>query len=43
MPVLANPGYEGAGHGIHVLVKKPAGARELDIDTRARIKQNLSL
>jgi len=36
MPVLADPGYEGAGHGIHVPVKKPAGAGELDIDTRAR-------
>jgi integrase len=36
MPVLADPGYEGAGHGVHVTVKKPAGVRELDIDTRAR-------
>ena len=36
MPVLANPGYEGAGHGVHVPVKKPAGVKELDIDTRAR-------
>jgi DDE superfamily endonuclease len=36
MPVLADPGYEGAGHGVHVPVKKPAGAGELDIDTRAR-------
>ncbi len=36
MPVLADPGYEGAGHGIHVPVKKPAGVKELDIDTRAR-------
>jgi hypothetical protein len=36
MPVLADPGYEGAGHGVHVPVKKPAGVRELDIDTRAR-------
>ena len=26
MPVLADPGYEGAGHGVHVPVKKPAGA-----------------
>ena len=30
------PGYEGAGHGVHVPVKKPAGVRELDIGTRAR-------
>ena len=36
MPVLADPGYEGAGHGIHVPVKKPAGGRELDINTRTR-------
>jgi hypothetical protein len=36
MPVPADPGYEGAGHGVHVPVKKPAGAKELDIDTRAR-------
>ena len=27
MPVLADPGYEGAGHGVHVPVKKPAGVR----------------
>jgi DDE superfamily endonuclease len=30
MPVLADPGYEGAGRGVHVPVKKPAGAGELD-------------
>jgi hypothetical protein len=36
MPVLADPGYEGAGHGVHVPVKKPAGLKEPDIDTRAR-------
>jgi hypothetical protein len=36
VPVLADPGYEGAGHGVHVPVKKPAGVKELDIDTRAR-------
>ena len=35
MPVLADPGYEGAGHGVHVPVKKPAGVKELGIDTRA--------
>ena len=33
MPVLADLGYEGAGHGIHVPVKKPAAVRELDIRT----------
>ena len=36
MPGLADCGYEGAGHGVHVPVKKPAGVKELDIDTRAR-------
>jgi IS5 family transposase len=36
MPVLADPGYEGAGHGVHVPMKKPAGVKELDINTRAR-------
>ena len=36
MPVLADPGYEGAGHGVHVPVKKPAGVKELNVDTRAR-------
>jgi len=36
VPVLADPGYDGAGHGVHVPVKKPAGAKELDINTRAR-------
>jgi hypothetical protein len=36
MPGLADPGYEDAGHGVHVPVKKPAGVKELDIDTRAR-------
>ena len=36
MPLLADPGYEGAGHGVHVPVKKPAGVKELDINIRAR-------
>ena len=35
MLVLADPGYQGAGHGVHVPVKKPAWVKELDIDTRA--------
>jgi hypothetical protein len=35
MPVLADPGYEGAGHGVHVPVKQPTNGRELDVDTRA--------
>jgi hypothetical protein len=36
MPVLADPGYEGAGHGVHVPVKTAAGVKGLDIDTRVR-------
>jgi len=32
----ADSGYEGAGAGVHVPVKKPAGGRELDPDTRTR-------
>ncbi len=36
LPVLADPGYEGAGHGVYVPVKTPAGVREPDISTRAR-------
>jgi len=35
MLVLADPGYQGAGHGVHVPVNKPAWVKELDIDTRA--------
>src|SRR5438034_331947 len=27
MPALADLGYEGAGHGVHVPVKKPAGGK----------------
>jgi DDE superfamily endonuclease len=29
-------GYEGAGHGVHVAVEKPAGVKELDIDNQTR-------
>ncbi len=35
LPVLADSGYEGAGCGVHVPVKKPAGGG-LDVDTRTR-------
>jgi DDE superfamily endonuclease len=35
LPILADSGYEGAGAGVHVPVKKPCGG-ELDIDTRTR-------
>jgi DDE superfamily endonuclease len=34
MPVLADPGYEGAGQGVLTPVKQPADGSELDIDTR---------
>ena len=36
MPVLADGGYEPAGHGIHTPLRKPAGVKELDIATQAR-------
>ena len=29
--MLADGGYEGAGHGVLTPVKKPAGMKELDI------------
>jgi hypothetical protein len=35
LPLLADSGYEGAGAGVHVPVKKPARG-ELDPDTRTR-------
>ncbi len=36
MPCLADPGYEGAGHGVHTPVKQPTDGSELDISTRTR-------
>jgi DDE superfamily endonuclease/Helix-turn-helix of DDE superfamily endonuclease len=36
LPVLAGSGYEGAGAGVHVPVKKPPRGGELDIGTRTR-------
>jgi hypothetical protein len=33
---LVGPGYEGAGPGILLPVKQPAGGGKLDIDTRTR-------
>ena len=36
LPTLADPGYDGAGIGIHMPVKQPADGQELDIDTRTR-------
>jgi hypothetical protein len=35
LPFLADSGYEGAGAGVHVPVKKPRGG-ELDINTKTR-------
>jgi hypothetical protein len=34
LPTLADPGYEGAGIGIHIPFKQPHGNRELDIGSR---------
>jgi DDE superfamily endonuclease len=36
LPTLADPGYDGAGSGIHVPVRHPADGRDLDIDSRTR-------
>ena len=36
LPTLADPGYDGAGIGIHIPVRHPADGRDLDIDTRTR-------
>ena len=36
LPALADPGYDGAGIGICIPVKQPAGGRDLDINTRTR-------
>ena len=36
LPALADPGYDGAGIGIHMPVKQPPGGRDLDINTRTR-------
>jgi hypothetical protein len=36
LPALADTGYDGAGIGIHMPVKQPAGGRDLDINTRTR-------
>lgn len=34
LPVLADGGYDGAGHGIHTPFKQPADGRRLDVDNR---------
>ncbi len=36
LPTLADPGYDGAGIGIHIPVRQPADGRDLDINTRTR-------
>jgi hypothetical protein len=36
LPTLADLGYDGAGIGILIPVKQPAGAQDLDINTRTR-------
>jgi hypothetical protein len=36
LPTLADPGYDGAGIGVHTPVKQPTNGAELDIDTRTR-------
>jgi hypothetical protein len=41
LPVLADSGYEAAGHGVHVPVRKPAGGGGLDLDTRNALLRSL--
>jgi hypothetical protein len=36
LPTLADGGYTGAGIGVHVPVRQPAGNQILDVDTRTR-------
>ena len=36
LPTLASAGYHGAGIGVHIPARQPAGGRELDIGTRTR-------
>jgi DDE superfamily endonuclease len=36
LPTLADPGYDGAGMGIHMPAKQPPDGRDLDISTRTR-------
>jgi hypothetical protein len=35
LPILADPGYEGAGYGVYTPVKQPAEGRRLGIDNRS--------
>jgi hypothetical protein len=34
MPILADPGYQGAGHGIHTPFKQPSDGNRLGVDNR---------
>lgn len=34
MPILADPGYQGAGHGIHIPFKQPSDGNALSVDNR---------
>jgi len=36
LPTLADPGYDGAGIGVHTPVKQPTDGRRLDVNTRTR-------
>jgi hypothetical protein len=36
LPALADPGYDGAGIGIHIPVKQPPDGRDLDLGNRTR-------
>ena len=36
LPTLADPGYDGAGIGVHIPVRQPADGCDLDINTRSR-------
>lgn len=40
LPILADKGYIGAGIGVHVPIRRPAGGQALAADTRTR---NLAL
>jgi hypothetical protein len=34
LPTLADPGYEGAGHGVHTPIKQPADGHRLHVNNR---------
>jgi hypothetical protein len=34
LPALADPGYDGAGIGIHIPVRQPADGQELPVNVR---------